>query len=574
MRGFYKAIALIVITLFISGGERKEKKYRVVVEGEALKARYAESTKTVTVLTSEDLKGLPFDSLSQLLSSLSFLTVLRRGPESFDVGIRGSSPKRVLILINGLRLNDPQTEHFNMEIPLSLRDIERIEIIKGGTSTFYGSGAFAGAINIVVKGKRRGHINLTGGEKGFFSADFMGGMGAFSLSFSSRRSDGYYPGREFDIKTINMGFSEGGISVFGGLSWKKLGEKGFYAPFPSYEEVGSFLLTGKYNHGGLEFSFLSRGLNDHFILDRTRPEWYENFHNNYLNTVRTSYSFPFKGFSVLMGGEASLESIRSQRLGDHDRGGGAVFLLARKATLKTLFESGLRMEVFSGYSPFAGIYAGMEREIGNGIFFTLSAGNSLRRPTFTELYYRSPANLGNPKLVPEKSLNLETGLRAGVKGLSMGVSVYIRREKGVIDWVRNSSDEPWRAENLPDMTFGGAEFNLKWRGKGIFLGIGGMFNLVFHSIDRETKYALAFEREKISGMVGVNSGVFSLSSVLSYKRMYSGEGGVFLDSRFSVRFRKLTFYIQGNNLFNTIIEEIPGIRIPGRWISGGVSLEL
>lgn len=572
MRKVYKFVALMLQIFFLISAENR-RDYKILVEAEVLKAKYVESTKTVTVITSKDLKSLPFSSLSGLLSSLFSLTVLRRGPESFDVGIRGSSPKRVLILVNGIRINDPQTEHFNMEIPISLKDIDRIEIIKGGTSTFYGSGAFAGVINIITKARGKVYVDFTGGEKGFYSAGFKAAPGYFTLGLSSRRSDGYYPGQEFEVKKVNVGFSKGKISLFGGISWKKLGERNFYAPYPSYEEIESFLLTGKYSSGNLEVSFLSRKLKDHFILDRTRPKWYENFHDNYLNTVKTTYSLSFKNFSLMVGGEGYLESLTSQRLGNHLRKSGALFLLARKATLRTLFESGIRIELFTVYRPFAGFYAGLEQDLGGSMYLTISAGNSIRRPTFTELYYESPANIGDPRLAPEKSLNLEAGLKGKAGKLDASVSLYFRRERDVIDWVRNSSGEPWRAKNLPDVNFLGVEFNLGWRGNGFLAGIGGMRNSISHSIDVETKYALAFEKIKLSGMLGINRGRMSLYSVVSYKEMYRGEGGFFLDSRFSISVGRARFYIQGNNLFNTVIEEIPGIKIPGRWFFVGVSME-
>lgn len=573
MRKFYRLIAFMLPVFFLISAENR-RDFKILVEGEALKAKYAESTKTVTVITFRDLKNLPFRTLSGLLSSLSSMTVLRRSPESFDVGIRGSSPKRVLILVNGMRINDPQTEHFNMEIPVSLGDIERIEIIKGGTSTFYGSGAFAGVINIITKSRGKVYVDFTGGEKGFYSAVLRASPGPFTLSLSSRKSDGNYPGQEFDVKKLNIGFSKGKISLFGGVSWKKLGEKNFYAPYPSYEEIGSFLITGKYSSGNLEVSFLSRKLRDHFILDRTRPQWYENFHDNYLNTVKTTYSLSFKSISLMVGGEGSLESITSERLGNHRRESGAVFLLTRKATLKTLLESGVRIEFFRGYRPFIGLYGGLERELGNSIYLTVSAGNSIRRPTFTELYYESPANLGNSQLLPEKSFNLEGGLKGNAGKLDASVSLYFRRERNIIDWVRNSSSEPWRAENLPDVNFAGVEFSMGWKGDGITARIGGMRNLISHSIALETKYALAFEKVKLSGMLGVNRGRLSVFSVISYKEMYRGEGGFFLNSRLALRIGRARFYIQGNNLFNSVIEEIPGIKIPGRWIFAGISLEV
>ena len=68
-----------------------------------------------------------------------------------DIVMRGSTFTQVLILVNGMRLNDPLTGHFNSYIPVSMADIERIEILRGAASAMYGPDAVGGVINIISK---------------------------------------------------------------------------------------------------------------------------------------------------------------------------------------------------------------------------------------------------------------------------------------------------------------------------------------------------------------------------------------------------------------------------------------
>ena len=69
-----------------------------------------------------------------------------------DPSIRGGSAKQVKILLNGIDMTDPQTEHYSMDIPIDALMIERIEVLQG---TNYAIDAFSGAINIVTKSTDR-----------------------------------------------------------------------------------------------------------------------------------------------------------------------------------------------------------------------------------------------------------------------------------------------------------------------------------------------------------------------------------------------------------------------------------
>src|SRR5689334_163291 len=80
------------------------------------------------------------------------LDVASRAPDGVqaDLSIRGSSFGQTLILLNGIRLNDAQSGHHNMDIPIPLESIDRIEVMRGSGSAMYGSDAVAGVVNIIT----------------------------------------------------------------------------------------------------------------------------------------------------------------------------------------------------------------------------------------------------------------------------------------------------------------------------------------------------------------------------------------------------------------------------------------
>ncbi|HRF24346.1 MAG TPA: TonB-dependent receptor plug domain-containing protein, partial [Chitinophagaceae bacterium] len=79
--------------------------------------------------------------------------VQQRGPQGSqsDIVLRGGTFQQVLVIIDGIKLNDPLTGHFNSYIPINTDEIERIEILKGAASAIYGSEAVGGVINIITK---------------------------------------------------------------------------------------------------------------------------------------------------------------------------------------------------------------------------------------------------------------------------------------------------------------------------------------------------------------------------------------------------------------------------------------
>jgi vitamin B12 transporter len=91
----------------------------------------------------------------QLTSSCAMCPALkcRPGPmgTQSDFVLRGGTFQQVLVVLDGLRLNDPITGHFSSYVPITPGEIERIEVLKGASSAIYGSDAVGGVIHIITK---------------------------------------------------------------------------------------------------------------------------------------------------------------------------------------------------------------------------------------------------------------------------------------------------------------------------------------------------------------------------------------------------------------------------------------
>ncbi len=134
-----------------SEGELKE----VVVSDSKFALAKEKSGKVITKITAEDLKNKAGQSLANILSSVAGLEIngnQSAAGKNLGYYIRGGKNNQVLILIDGIPVNDASGISFEYDLRLlPVEQVESVEIMKGAASTLYGSGAATGVINITLK---------------------------------------------------------------------------------------------------------------------------------------------------------------------------------------------------------------------------------------------------------------------------------------------------------------------------------------------------------------------------------------------------------------------------------------
>jgi len=123
------------------------------IQANRIQEQTLESGKGVLILDRKDLEAMPARTVQEALQYIGGVHIDTRSfaHVQADVSIRGGSFDQVLLLVDGIKLNDAQTGHHNMNIPVPLEMIERIEVIKGPGARIYGPNAFAGVINLITK---------------------------------------------------------------------------------------------------------------------------------------------------------------------------------------------------------------------------------------------------------------------------------------------------------------------------------------------------------------------------------------------------------------------------------------
>lgn len=165
----------------------------VVVTATKTEAEVKAVPQAVEVITQEDIQRMGANDVLTALSLANNLNLSKAGMTGNAVSLRGMSTNHTLILIDGRRQagedTDVTTNVYGLE-RLSVSDIDRIEIVRGPSSSLYGSDAMGGVINIITKTQEKaggtvGMVTGTENQAMYFNAS-TGKKGRWSTSFDAR----------------------------------------------------------------------------------------------------------------------------------------------------------------------------------------------------------------------------------------------------------------------------------------------------------------------------------------------------------------------------------------------------
>ncbi len=141
----------------------------------------------VNTITSQEIKLQGFTTVTQALQSIPGVSFTRNGGlgESSSLFLQGMSNKYTLVLIDGVRYNDPTNTSGADLSQLMLDDVDKIEVIKGAQSGVWGADAAAGVVNIITKSAKPGSHASISAEAGSYKRRSL----AISLSKRTRKYD-------------------------------------------------------------------------------------------------------------------------------------------------------------------------------------------------------------------------------------------------------------------------------------------------------------------------------------------------------------------------------------------------
>ena len=505
-----------------------------------------------------------------------------------DISIRGASFGQTLVLLNGIRINDAQSGHHNMDLPVPPEGISRVEVLRGSGSTMYGSDAVGGVINVITDPPESSEFHLRTSAGNFGVNQERGSLSlvhsslAEQITFSRDFSSGFRPDR--DYRNLALGSSTHWLSKLGAsdvtLAYddRPFGADQFYGNFNSWEDTKTWFASLRQAIGqNTEASFAFRRHSDLFVLFRDQPEIFTNHHavESYVGTLRRTERFS-ENVRLHYGAEFYRDAIVSNNLGNHERNYGAGYAsIDVRALRRFSFAAGIRENVYgsggveSSPSASGGVWLNSKMKL------RASASHAFRLPTYTDLYYHDPANLGSPNLRPERAWSYEAGMEwTPAARLRADVAVFHRRERDGIDYVRRSAADIWRATNVDQLHFTGVETAVDARlsaAQSLAVRYTAIHGAQAAFVDLTSRYVFNYPSQSA---VAEWRGSFS-HHVLARTRI----GALYRRARDPYALwdiygawgeHAVRPFLQLTNITATHYEEIAGVIMPGRAIVGGV----
>lgn len=551
-----------------------------------------------------------------------------------DISLRGGSPDQTMVLLNGINFTDARTGHQSHSLPVDLDCVSGIDLVEGIT----GVGAYAGAVDIRTQPLYPTYLrtNVEGGAYGYLYSNLSGAVRHDRLSLFAagllRRSDGYTYNTDF--RNVN-GYlrmtwdtpQAGYFDVQAGVQGRRFGSNGFYAVYnrDQFEQTSTALGSVRWMK---QYGKLRVQANVSYRKNFDRYEWLRGTPTNYHNTDNVGAEWWNELRSGLgtttLGGDYMYHHIFSSNLGDAMTTPRGNYKCAKSRHVGNLwlrhswqgrhFGAGASGAV--SFTPYgtsvlwsvAGRWSG-----DTGWHAEAGAAQSMRLPTFTDLYYTSAAQINNLDLKPERAItyHLQTGYSDGKWQLA--ARLFYRDGRNVIDWVWRDSlvvdgrwvYDKWHSEQSSRLGTFGSEITAEYRPSHGWLrraSLGYGYLTTSRRNDIRTSSVLDYMRHKLSLAVELRflrRLTWSMTGTLYdrygfYNRYLRDASGALLtddagrmvteevefkpyfllDGRLGWQKGVLALHVDLSNMTDTNYCDFGGLRRPGFWITAGATFTL
>jgi len=609
----------------------------VTVTSSIIPTDVARTGRNVIILSGEMFAKLPVNSVEELIRYIPGIEVQSRGPmgSQSDFILRGGTFQQALVILDGLRLNDPNSGHFTSYIPITPAQIDHIELLKGASSAVYGSDAVGGVIHIITKAfttKSKNKKSLSGqiasGQYGLFNANAGGFYQTEKMTIDAgvltnnasgqpqRGTDGF-----FHNTTLSAGVNQllgKGWSAALRVSYdsRKFAAQNFYTTFLSdtaQEKVTTSWNQIRLAHEGVKGKFTIQGgykeVNDTYQFSSISTA---NQSKSTLLQSLATYEYSLtKRTSIIAGLQLQQKSITSNDRGEHSIHQRAVFVLLRQS-IGEHFTVSPALRIDNDERSGTEVVPQLNVSYTTGpLQLRASAGKTIRQADFTERYnnynkvFISSGRVGNPDLLAEQSFSYEAGFDYWISGRDIKISGTLFQQKfsKLIDYVTTPyADMPRKsnlspigtyslAQNVSDVTNSGAEIDIFYKqalssSVNIFATAGFILLDTYSASGTPSLYLSSHARFLMNFTGGVITKHYSLSFTSLYKTRTEQEATAItakLDGQYFVMNLKgeyflvknqLSAFVQIDNIFDQKYSDVLGAAMPGRWLTGGVKFKL
>lgn len=609
----------------------------VTITSSLIEKRSSETGRNITILSGESIASLPVHSLDELLRYLPGIEVQSRGPQGAqsDISLRGGTFQQILIILDGLRINDPNTGHFTAYIPITPAQIERIEVLKGASAAVYGADAVGGVINIITKTAQSAsnanaqaiHARVGAGAHhlvntnvgGFYKKDRLiidaGVLSNHSTGVPQRGINGFFHNTS---ASAGIGYQLNDywrLSARTALDRRHFAAQNFYTTFASdtaTERVNSWWhqLQAHYkkNRSELSLNVGYKKLDDTYAYNSAASP---NQNTSKLLQALLLYQQKLgENTSLVTGFNFQNKSIISNDRGDHSLNTAAPFAgLIQKIGPQFNLMPSLRIEWIGSHNAEILPQLNASYHIQN-LQLRASGGRTIRDADFTERYsnYNKPlvtsGSIGNPGLIPETAWTYEAGFDWFFKSrLKLSTTFFQRFHSKLIDWVNTTYEDMPRkdnldpsgmyalAKNIAEVNTSGFETDIRYleqfaENHHLTLNAGMVW-----LYSKSTESAPSFYISSHAKFLGNFNAVYTVGNLtLSFTGLYKNRNpqeaagiNAYVNKDYfvlngSILYhilpRKLGIFFQADNIFNRQYSDLLGSVMPGRWLQGGIQCSL
>lgn len=613
-------------------GREEVKLDEVLVTGSRAPLTALQSAKIVSVISRDDIQRAEAASVNDLLKLATGVDVRQRGGFGVqtDISINGGTFDQITILLNGVNISSPQTGHNAADFPVSLSDIERIEVLEGASARVFGSSAFNGAINIVTRSDRDSNLRLSaeGGSFGTFGGD--ANLNISSANLSQKLSTGYTQSdggtENSDFKRRRVYYMGNYASRFvdmqwqGGLSSQDYGASTFYsAKFNNQWEATRRIIASALadiKPLGDERLVVSPQLYwhrdiDHYQLTRGKEgaKNGENYHrmdvygasvNAHATWLlgKTALGFDLRKEHILSTAYGTLLSENewtgihgSDRSYDHrgDRTNTSIFLEHNVILGGFTLSAGVLANRNTGLDNDFRFYPGVDLSFRpNDMWkFYASWNKALRVPTYTDLYTSNSVQQGDPNLRPEKNSTFKAGTRFRTRGFEALLSGFYAKGTDIIDWVYTTAERgKYHAMNIGKLDNMGYSVDATLFVQELLPGsfitrvkAGYARIQQDHSTSQQvygSLYALEYLRHKATLQVDhrIWRQLSASWAVRWQERMNNYSPYTKVDCKLQWTAPTYSLYLKADNLTCHRYYDLGAVKQPGLWLMAGGSLKL
>lgn len=455
----------------------------ITVTATITQKRASETGRDITIIKGEQFQHLPVHSLDDLLRYVSGVEIQARGPmgSQSDIVIRGGTFQQALVILDGLRLNDPNTGHFNSYIPIAPYEIDRIEILKGASSAIHGPDAVGGVINIITKTfaeKQRetktdilteisaGEYDFLNANAGFYLSKNKWSVGGGVLSnhasgVQQRGTQGFFHNTTASLSADYHFDSAWSIAYRTAYDQRRFSAQNFYTPNLSdtaTEQVRSFWnqVSIRYQQRNQRLTLNAgiKNMDDNYSYNRSLAP---NQNHSRILQALLMYQNRLNAKTTLVSGF----NFQQKSISSNDRGDHSIYLASPFVSFswqmlpRLILHPSVQVVMFEGLS--AELVPQLDLSYKKDDWqFRGSIGKTVRDADFTERYNNynkvtiaAGQRVGYPDLVAERSLSYEAGVdRFFQDRWKVSATFFQRFQRRLIDYSNTKYDDMPRKDNL------------------------------------------------------------------------------------------------------------------------------